>query len=68
MALQKTLLNELQTEQFWQSINVNRLDDVRVTLWDLMKYLDKDQQPVVETYFEDTFDQDGISIHEPIWH
>jgi type I restriction enzyme R subunit len=66
VALQKTLLNELQTEQFWQSINVNRLDDVRVALRDLMKYLDKDQQPVVETSFEDTLDHDGVSIHEPI--
>ncbi len=66
VALQKTLLNELQTEPFWQSINVNRLEDVRIALRDLMKYLDKDQQPVVETSFEDTLDHDGVSIHEPI--
>lgn len=66
VALQKTLLNALQTEHFWQSINVNRLEDVRVALRDLMKYLDKNQQAIVETSFEDTLDHDGISIHEPI--
>lgn len=66
VAAQKQLLNELQTDVFWQAISVNRLDEVRISLRDLMKYLDKDQQAIVETTFEDTLDHDGISIHEPI--
>jgi len=63
VAMQAALLNELQTELFWQSVNVNRLDQVRLSLRDLMKYLDKESQVHVITTFEDTLDMDGV--HEP---
>jgi len=53
VALQVPLLNELQTEPFWQSININRLDNVRVALRDLVKYLDKEKKINVITNFED---------------
>jgi len=61
VAMQAPLLNELQTEAFWQSVNVNRLDNVRLSLRDLMKYLDKESQVHVITTFEDTLDIDGVS-------
>ncbi len=57
---------DLQTDVFWQNINVNRLDHIRLALRDLMKYLDKDQQKVVMTTFEDTLDHSAIVVHEPI--
>jgi len=60
VAMQSPLLNELQTELFWQSVNVNRLDKVRLSLRDLMKYLDKESQVNVITTFEDTLDMDGV--------
>ncbi len=66
VALQVDLLNELLTEPFWSDINVNRLDDVRLALRDLMKYLDKQQQIIVTTSFEDELDEDGIEVREPI--
>jgi len=53
--MQTALLNELQTEVFWQSVNINSLDHVRLSLRDLMKYLDKESQVNVMTTFEDTF-------------
>ncbi len=58
---QTSLLNELQTDLFWQSVNINRLDEVRVALRDLMKYLDKESQVNVVTTFEDELDRDGIT-------
>jgi len=66
VALQTSLLNELQTEVFWKAINVNRLDVVRLSLRDLIKYLDKESQVNVITTFEDTLDHEGIGVHEPI--
>jgi type I restriction enzyme R subunit len=66
VALQAQLLNALQTEPFWQAININRLDEVRLALRDLMKYLDKSSQVNVTTSFEDTLDHDGISEHDLI--
>ena len=59
VALQVGTLNELQTEVFWKAVNVNRLDEVRLALRDLMKYLDKDKQINVITSFEDTLDYEG---------
>jgi type I restriction enzyme R subunit len=66
VALQVSLLNELQTEPFWQAINVNRLEAVRLALRDLMKYLDKDKQVTVTTAFEDTLDYAGVKEHDLI--
>lgn len=47
-------------------MNINRLDEVRLALRDLMKYLDKEVQQNVETTFEDTLDHDEIAVHELI--
>ena len=66
VAAQVGLLNELLTEPFWVNVTVNRLDEVRMALRDLMKYLDKEQQATVITHFEDDLDEGGIHIHEPI--
>ena len=66
VARQLHVLNELQVEQFWKTININRLDHVRVALRDLMKYLDKDQQQIIETNFEDELDFTGVMQHDLI--
>lgn len=66
IANQAPLLNALQTEAFWQAVNVNRLDEVRLALRGLMKYLDKDKQVNVRTEFKDTLDFDGVKEHDLI--
>jgi len=66
VAKQLHLLNELQLEQFWKTININRLENVRVALRDLIKYLDKETQPIVETNFEDEIDFVGVKQHDLI--
>jgi type I restriction enzyme, R subunit len=66
VALQVPMLNTLQTNLFWKGININLLDDVRLALRDLMKYLDKESQVNVTTTFEDTLDHVGIAVRELI--
>jgi type I restriction enzyme, R subunit len=66
VAKQVHLLNELQVEQFWKTININRLENVRVSLRDLIKYLDKETQPIVETNFVDEIDFIGVKQHDLI--
>jgi type I restriction enzyme R subunit len=66
IGLKVELLNELQTTDFWKVINVNRLDNVRVSLRDLLKYLDKESQVQVVTTFEDDLDHSGIVEHDLI--
>lgn len=66
VALKVPMLNELQTEAFWKAVNVNRLDEVRLALRDLMKYLDKESQINVTTTFADHLDVGGVREHDLI--
>ena len=66
IGLQVELLKEIQTESFWKGINVNRLDEVRISLRDLLKYLDKESQAQVVTTFEDDLDHVGIKENDLI--
>jgi type I restriction enzyme R subunit len=66
IGLQVELLNEIQTIDFWKIINVNRLDNVRVSLRDLLKYLDKESQIQVVTTFKDELDHGGVREHDLI--
>jgi len=54
------LLKELQTDAFWQVVNVNRLDEVRLDLRDLIKYIKDDKQVQIFTHFEDTLDHGAV--------
>ena len=66
IAKQVHLLNELQIEQFWKIINIDRLEKVRLALRDLIKYLDKESQINIETNFEDELDFTGVKQHDLI--
>ena len=61
-----TLLKELQTDHYWETINVKKLDDLRVALRDLIKYLEMVKQEPIYTHFEDDLDYDGIVLREPV--
>jgi len=50
---QLDLIQEIQTIEFWQDINLMTLEDVRKRLRNLMFALDKDKKEVVYTNFED---------------
>ncbi len=66
VAAQVSLLNDLQTEAFWTAVNINRLDEVRLALRDLIKYLDKESQVNVVTTFEDKLDHGGVKEYDLI--
>lgn len=57
------LIHELQTEHFWKSTNLRQLEDVRVALRELMKFLDKESRTEVYTSLEDEIDEAGIKEH-----
>ena len=50
---QLELIQDIQTIEFWQDINLVMLEDVRKRLRNLMFALDKDKKEVVYTNFED---------------
>ena len=66
IALHIPLLKEIQTDQYWQTINIKKLDNLRESLRDLIKYLEKQQQEPVYTHFEDELDYEGIVAREPV--
>jgi len=66
IAAQIALIKEVQTKHYWETINVKKLEALRVSLRDLIKYLDTSKQEPVYTNFEDDLDLDGIVAREPI--
>ncbi|WP_165732395.1 DEAD/DEAH box helicase family protein [Polaribacter sp. 20A6] len=60
------LIKELQTDHYWETINVKKLEELRVALRDLIKYLDAITQDPVYTNFQDELDYDGITTREPV--
>ena len=59
---QMELILDLQTEGYWSGITLPMLEEVRVRLRELMKFLDKGEAKIFYTDFEDT-----IGDHTPIF-
>lgn len=47
------LIQVIPTDNFWQNISSKRLEEVRVALRDLIKFLDTSSQAIVYTHFKD---------------
>jgi type I restriction enzyme R subunit len=62
VAQQMELILDLQTESYWAGITLPLLEEVRVRLRELIKFLDKGEAVIVYTDFEDT-----IGDHTPIF-
>ena len=58
---QKDLLQQVQRNEYWQQADLPSLEVVRQKLRDLVKFLDRDQQPVVYTHFTDELDLVGVA-------
>ncbi|MDZ4184656.1 MAG: DEAD/DEAH box helicase family protein [Desulfuromonadales bacterium] len=54
VAQQMALILDLQTESWWSGITLPLLEDVRLRLRELIKFLDKGEVKIVYTDFEDT--------------
>jgi len=66
VAMHINLIKEVQTDHYWESIDVKKLDKLRLALRDLIKYLEVQRQDPVYTHFEDVLDYDGIVSREPV--
>jgi type I restriction enzyme R subunit len=62
VAQQMELILDLQTDGWWAGITLPLLEEVRLRLRDLIKFLDKGEAVIVYTDFEDT-----IGDHTPIF-
>ena len=60
VAAQARVINEVQTEVFWQNANAKKLEDVRVALRDLIKFLDVENQEKVYTSLEDEINESEV--------
>lgn len=59
---QITLIKDIQTEAYWKTISIKKLETLRVALRDLIKYLEKNSITPVYTFFEDDLDTDNIIV------
>ena len=50
---QMQLIEEVQTDQFWQAVTVPELEQVRLRLRSLVKFIEKSRREPVYTHFED---------------
>ena len=64
VALHLPLIKEAQTDHYWETINIKKLDELRLALRDLIKYLETVKQTPVYTNFEDELDYEGIAVRE----
>lgn len=66
VAIHIPLIKEVQTEQYWETINIKKLEELRVALRELIKYLEVQKQDPVYTHFEDEIDLENITSREPV--
>ena len=52
---QRTVIEKVQTQEFWNSVNVFELDNVRTAIRDLLQYLDKVVRKVYYVNYVDEF-------------
>ncbi|GAA0711502.1 DEAD/DEAH box helicase family protein [Paraclostridium ghonii] len=50
---QKHMLEKAMSEEFWESANIFELDEVRIALRELLKYIEKSSQKIYYTGFDD---------------
>ena len=66
IAIHLPLIKDAQTDAYWKTIDVKKLESLRIALRDLIKYLDIQKQEPIYTHFEDELDYQGIEVREPI--
>lgn len=50
---QKYIIDKVRTEEFWEDVHIFELDEVRQVLRDLLKYLERENQKIYYTHFDD---------------
>jgi type I restriction enzyme R subunit len=60
------LIKDIQKDDFWENANTKSIENVRLSLRGLIRYLDRQNQTPVYTHFEDDLNLDGIVVKEPM--
>jgi type I restriction enzyme R subunit len=60
------LIKDIQMDVFWENTNTKSIENVRLSLRGLIKFLDRQNQIPVYTHFEDDLNLDGIVVKEPM--
>ncbi len=60
------LLKDIQKDVFWENANTKSIENVRLSLRGLIRFLDRQNQTPVYTHFEDDLDLEGIVVKEPM--
>lgn len=65
VAAQKSVIDKVQTQDFWDDATIMDLDEVRSALRSLLQYLDKTKKHIYYTDFEDTIIdmEEGVPLH-----
>jgi type I restriction enzyme R subunit len=63
---QKPTIQLVQKEEFWNNRRLSRLEDVRINLRDLIKFIEIETRENVYTPFEDELDKDNIQFREVV--
>lgn len=50
---QKNMIEKAMSEEFWESANIFELDEIRIALRELLKYIEKSSQKIYYTGFDD---------------
>lgn len=61
---QLSLIEEIQKPHFWERTSPKLLEEVRKNLRDLIKFLDRENQEIVYTHFQDEINEDGVQEKE----
>jgi type I restriction enzyme, R subunit len=64
IAAQAVLIEEIQTEQWWEDITVPLLELVRLRLRDLIQHVEKSKKAIVYSNFADEIGE-GVEMHLP---
>lgn len=51
------VIKKIQEDSYWQTITIDELENIRITLRELIKFLDKDQRKTVYTDFKDAIEE-----------
>lgn len=60
------LIKLVQTNRYWQELSVMKLEQLRIDLRDLVRFIDKDTGRIIYTDFEDTY-QPNITEHDLVF-
>jgi type I restriction enzyme R subunit len=55
------LLKQVQQKSYWETVDIQGMERIRIELRDIMKFLEKEKQPIIYTNFEDEI---GLDVKE----